>query len=330
MRREIFVRLFDLHCDTLGVAADTGASFTKNTCDVDLIRGRRYACWTQTFAIWLPDGLSLEAATLRCENLLNTAERWMAETADFHLTVTGASFQDTAPGCRALLSVENGGALAADFAMLATLYSRGVRMVGLTWNGDNAWGAGCFGTGEGLTRAGRRALSHLEGMSLVVDVSHLGRDGFRQVEHLAQKPFVATHSNAYAITPHPRNLTDDQFRTIRDRGGVVGLNLYGEHLGGWDFAAVRRHLEHFLALDGEKTVCFGTDLDGMTAPASWDGIAVMEKLWQYLADAGYPSKLLDAIFYQNACTFFVRALDYTEEKRKHLCATPVHETIKPM
>ncbi len=324
------VRLFDLHCDTLGVAADTGAPFTKNTCGVDLRRGRRYGSWTQTFAAWIPDGLSPEEATHRCEKLLNTAERWMAETADFRLMTTRASLLDATPGCRALLAVENGGALAAEEEALAALYFRSVRMVGLTWNGDNAWGAGCFGTGEGLTRAGRRALSLLEDRGMVVDVSHLSYAGFCQVDRLAKKPFVATHSNAFAVTPHPRNLTDDQFRAIRDRGGLVGLNLYGEHLGGWDFAAVRRHLEHFLALDGERTLCFGTDLDGMTAPPAWNGIAVMEKLWQYLADRGYPDTLLDAVFYQNACTFFVGALDNTEEKRKNVCATPVHETTKPM
>ena len=307
------MRLFDLHCDTLGVATDSGVTFGANTCGVDLCRGSRYAMWTQTFAAFMPDGLSREQARSRCDCLLTTAERFSQETSDFSPVRTAEELMDPVPGCRALLALENGGVLCPDREELYALCERGVRMVGLSWNGDNPWCGGCFGSGEGLTSLGKRALATLESLSLVVDVSHLHSAGFWQVERLARRPFVATHSNAYAVTPHPRNLTDDQFRAIRDRGGLVGLNLYGEHLGGWDFTALLRHLEHFLSLGGENTLCFGTDLDGMTAPESWGGIAVMEGLWQFLAERGYAPALLDAVFYQNACRFFTAALDNFEK-----------------
>ena len=305
------MRLFDLHCDTLGPATDVRAAFSQNTLAVDLRRGRRFSSWTQTFAAWVPDGLSAATARGRCAALLDTARRWMAETTDYCPVAGVAELTGVEPACRAILSVENGGALSPDEAYLTALYDRGVRMVTLTWNGDNPWGSGCFGTGGGLTDAGRWAVRALEGRGMVVDVSHLSAEGFRQVERAARRPFVATHSNAAGVFSHPRNLTDDQFRAIRACGGVVGLNLYGEHLGDWSFSAVQRHLEHFLSLDGERTVCFGTDLDGMTVPSQWNGIAVMERLWQHLAQQGYPDELLDAVFYQNAASFFRKALANT-------------------
>ena len=305
------MRLFDLHCDTLCAVTDSGAAFSENSFAVDLHRGGRYADWVQTFAAFLPDGLIAEDARRRCWSLLDAADRWAAETPDFCPVLDAAALANPVPACRALLSVENGGALAADHAYLSALRRRGVRMVGLTWNGDNVWASGCFGCGDGLTAAGRQAIRELESLSMVVDVSHLGERGFWQLESCAQRPFVATHSNAANVSFHPRNLSDDQFRAIRDRGGIVGLNLYGEHLGEWSFAAVQRHLEHFLALNGETTVCFGTDLDGMDIPAAWNGIAVMEALWQYLAEQGYPAELLDAVFYNNAYSFFAKTLDNT-------------------
>ncbi|MBQ8683276.1 MAG: membrane dipeptidase [Clostridia bacterium] len=305
------MRLFDLHCDTLSEATDTGAALAENSLAIDLRRGRRYENWTQTFAAFLPDGLSVTDARRRCATLLDTAEDWRRACTEYRPVLTAADLRDETAICRALLSIENGGVLAADYTGLAALHCRGVRMVGMTWNGDNTWGCGCFGSDEGLTAAGEQAVRDLEALSIVVDVSHLNTCGFYQLEKLAKSPFVATHSNAAAVCPHPRNLTDEQFGIIRDRGGLVGLNLYGEHLGGWDFAAVQRHLEHFLSMDGERTVCFGTDLDGMTIPPTWNGIAIMQGLWQYLRDRGYPDTLLDAVFYENARAFFARVLENT-------------------
>ena len=123
---------------------------------------------------------------------------------------------------------------------------------------------------------------------------------------LAQRPFIASHSASEFVHAHPRNLTDDQFRAIRDSGGVVGLCLYPEHLGGSDFETIRRHLEHYLELDGARTVCFGADFDGMTAPNEWDGISVMSKIKQYLQERGWNRGIINAVFYTNARDFFLR------------------------
>ncbi len=302
------MRLFDLHCDTLGYGQSVGAAITRNSYGVDIHRGRNYASWTQAFAAFIPDALPAEEARQWCEGMLDTAERWVADTPDFFIVRREEELTASVPACRALLTVENGGALAAEREYLQHLYARGIRLVTLTWNGDNPWGSGCLGTTDGLTAAGVQAVQDLEELHTIVDVSHLNEPGFWQVARLAKKPFVATHSNATAICPHPRNLTDDQFRAIRDAGGVVGLTLYAPFLGGTDLTAVQRHLEHFLSLDGESTVCIGADLDGMSIPEDWDGISVMSRLWQHLADAGYPHRLLDAVFYTNALTFFKRAL----------------------
>ena len=295
------MRPFDLHCDTLGVLEAGGVP------TVDIRRGGRYDGWTQVFAAWLSDDQSSGAARLRCDALLDTADRLIASQQVLPVRRTNDLTADSI-ACRALLAVENGGVTAADNSYFEHLYHRGVRLVTLTWNGNNPWGSGCFGAADSLTAAGEQAVQTMEALGITVDVSHLNESGFHRVTQIARRPFIASHSNAAAIHPHPRNLTDAQFCAIRDRGGVVGLNLYGDHLGGWDFTAVQRHLEHFLALDGETTVCIGSDLDGMTIPDHWDGICVFEKLWQHLKGEGYPETLLDAVFYTNALAFFSNAL----------------------
>ena len=297
------MRLFDLHCDTLCEGLHSGVSIHNSTGAVDLVRGARYDAWVQAYAAWIPDGLSVAEARSECDALIALFDRWTGESL---CRVNTAEDLFATPA--GMLTVENGGALHADGGYIHHLYDRGVRMVGLTWNGDNHWASGCFGSNRGLTSAGQQALSVLEETGIVVDVAHLNQPGFWQVEKMAHKPYVVSHTAADALCPHPRNLTDDQFCAIRDRGGIVGLTLYPEHLGGSDFDSIRRHLEHFLSLDGEKTVCFGADFDGMTAPAAWNGIAVYERLYRYLLDCGWSTQTLDAVFYINAMTFFRQAL----------------------
>lgn len=111
------------------------------------------------------------------------------------------------------------------------LKDRGVAMLTLTWNGENELGRGVLSPGDtGLTPFGRRAVKALERAGIVVDVSHASPELFWDVAELAERPMVASHSNAKAVCGHPRNLTKEQFLAIRDRGGLVGLNFYQSFL----------------------------------------------------------------------------------------------------
>jgi len=298
------VRLFDLHCDTLGVATDRGLSIEQNDASVDIRRGGTYENWTQVFAAWLPDGCSVLESRSRCERLLTTAHRFAMESEAFRLVTTEEDLRDVTSACRAVLAVENGGATAADDAYLHHLHRCGVRMITMTWNGDNPWGSGCLGSRDGLTARGQQAVRDMESAGILVDVSHMNDTGFWQVAHMSRRSFIVGHTASRAVHTHPRNLTDDQFAAVRDSGGLVGLTLFGDHLGGWDVTAFQRHLEHFLSLGGEHTVCVGADLDGMDCPRFWNGIAIMKEIRQHLAGEGYPPTLLDAVFYQNAFHFF--------------------------
>jgi len=103
-------------------------------------------------------------------------------------------------------------------------------------------------------------------LGILVDVSHLSDGGFFDVAQVSTKPFVASHSNARALTPHPRNLTDEMLRTLADRGGVTGLNLLPEFTndrglpGTVEF--LMDHARHIVRVAGEDALGIGTDFDG--------------------------------------------------------------------
>ena len=123
---------------------------------------------------------------------------------------------------------------------------------------------------------------------------------------IAKRPVVASHSNARDLCPHSRNLTDDMFRAIRDSGGVVGMNFYQYFLhGNRDIDALIEHIEHFLALDGEKTICFGGDLDGCDLiPAGMEGVQDVHKIYEALQQRGYCEELLQNLFWNNLRRLF--------------------------
>ena len=196
--------------------------------------------------------------------------------------------------------------------MLDRLWETGVRMMTLTWNAKNEIGSGSESQ-EGLTPFGRQVVARMEELGMMVDVSHLNDPGFWEVAKLARRPFLATHSDSRAVRDHSRNLTDQQFKAIRDLGGVVGINFCTMFLA--DVEMGRRevtkdqlmaHILHFLDLGGEDTVVLGSDFDGATLPAFLEGAGDLGVLRELMLDAGLGEALTDKLCFQNAMDFWKR------------------------
>ncbi len=299
------MRLFDLHCDTLTqVTRELPSLLYEPTGGLTESYRGTFAPWVQTMAVWLPDTVQGTEAVSLCFRQFAAAEALpLRHPQQFRLLRNTHPTEDFS-GCQMMLSVENAGAMGEYPRLPERLAEKGVRLASFTWNGDNAWAGGCGGAGVGLTSLGRQMLTELENQSITVDVSHMHEQGFWEVAKCSHRPLVASHSNAAAIFSHPRNLTDDQFLAVRESGGLVGLNLYPGHLGKPTCEQFQWHLEHFLSLDGEKTVCIGSDFDGFTLPAGYHGVSMLQSIWLHLTRQGYPIPLLEDIFYKNAYRFF--------------------------
>ena len=306
------MRLFDLHCDTLTMCYNKEESLCINTGHLDLKRGRRYDPWCQVFAVFVPDTVRGRAAWRYCRRVIEFSHGQEKRFAQQFSFVADADRLNRAIGsgrCTGILAVENGNAIGGDVRNIEKLAAYGVRLMSLTWNGDNDLAHGCFSDSrDGLTHLGRRAVREMYRVGIIPDVSHLNEAGFWEIATLSDAPFIASHSLSRTVREHPRNLTDAQFKEIRRRGGLVGVNLFVEFLGEASFEMVYRHIAHFLSLDGEATVAFGGDLDGMMLPVGWDGIAVYETIFEYLLKKGLSKALLDRIFFKNALDFFSSTL----------------------
>ncbi|HEX7668318.1 MAG TPA: membrane dipeptidase, partial [Polyangiaceae bacterium] len=154
---------------------------------------------------------------------------------------------------RTWLSFEGAGPLAADKDSVLRWAARGVRIFGLVHTWDNALATSSGNatpSATGLTDTGREFVARVFAAGGLVDVSHASDASTDEVLGLAAragKPVFATHSNARAVTPHPRNLTDDQIRAIAATGGIIGVNFHSRFLtseGRARVADVVRHVLH--------------------------------------------------------------------------------------
>lgn len=212
-----------------------------------------------------------------------------------------------------VLHLEGAEAIDDKLEGLETYYRAGVRSIGLVWSRPNRFGTGVPfrypGTpdiGAGLTKAGFALVQACNEMGVMLDVSHLNAAGFWDMARVSRAPLVATHSNAHAVCPVPRNLVDDQLRAIRDSGGLVGVSLSVSELrpDGHNDAAmplgdVLRHFDHLLRILGSEGVAIGSDLDGALLPEPIGNAAGLSQLVAAMADHGYDAELLEKLCHTN-------------------------------
>ncbi len=210
------------------------------------------------------------------------------------------------------LAVEGGALLNGKLDRVNMLKQKNVRLMTLVWQDDCCIG-GAHNTNYGFTPFGKDVLSKMFETNIVPDVSHASdkmifetlEKGFSE-----NKPVIASHSNSRKVRQHTRNLTDEMFTLITQSGGLVGISFCCHHLEDTDIkkagiTSIIRHIEHYMSLGGQKSVCLGCDFDGIEElPDGILGAQSLDILHNELEKLGYTQTQLEDIFYNNAHNFF--------------------------
>jgi len=221
----------------------------------------------------------------------------------------------------AIMHLEGAEAIDRELIALETLYAAGLRSIGPVWSRPTVFGHGVpfrypsdGDTGPGLTPEGKALAARCLELGVILDTSHLNIAGFWDVA-AAGLPLVATHSNAHAISPGARNLTDDQLRAIGETGGMVGLNFGtmflredGKAAPEGGIEAAMRHLSHMIELAGEDHVGLGSDFDGAPMPHNMETAAALPNLRQAMKDHQFGEAVIAKICHKNWLAFIGRTL----------------------
>jgi membrane dipeptidase len=327
------VPIFDGHNDVLlrlyrRGGADAVAKFLRGEDEghLDLRKARRGGFAGGLFAIFVPSPGGKNAASPPAVEVAD-AQRVVFAMASLLLRIEKES-RGRVRICRsaaeiescvaddvlaAVLHIEGAEAIDPDFALLDVLHVAGLRSLGPVWSRPNAFGHGvpfrCPSspdTGPGLTDLGKALIGACNRLRILVDLSHLNERGFWDVAAISNAPLVATHSNAHALSPHSRNLTDQQLAAIGKTGGLVGVNFAVSFLrpdGRQDkdtpTELIIRHLEHLIEHAGEDNVGFGSDFDGALIPQELGSAAGLQILVQAMRKRGFADALIEKLCFRN-------------------------------
>lgn len=166
----------------------------------------------------------------------------------------------------AVLAIEHADGVESSLNVLRSLYELGVRAIGLTHNISSAAADGCLEArdGVGLTHFGVRLVQEMNRLGMLVDLAHVSPGAFYSALDVVSRPVIFSHGNARALCDHPRNLTDDQLRALRQNGGVIGLSFVPYFVDA-DHPTLERwfqHVDHIVGVAGIESVGLGSDFDG--------------------------------------------------------------------
>lgn len=240
----------DTHCDTpllLRGGFDLGRRHAPGRItegQQDFVRMKEGGLAASFFAVFTSQGpldeAGRSAAFAEARKGLESVEaalRKGPELAEKALTPKDAR-RIHASGKRAIfLALENGYPIGKDIAKVDTFHALGVRYITLAHNKDNDLCASATDRGKdgekpdtGLSAFGREVLCRMNALGILVDISHISPRSVADVLQVSKAPVLASHSACRALCDNPRNLSDDQLRAIRDRGGVMQIGMIADFL----------------------------------------------------------------------------------------------------
>ncbi len=293
----------DLHCDTLWRCFERRVDLSDPR--LQLKKDPPFS-HLQTYAIFISDAVDDPYRYFRavyaygqemmrrfpqlvhCKNSREIDEAFAAGKTPYILSVEGGSFFGP--------DIEKNRRTAKE------LKDKGIAFLSLCYNRGNGLAGGYLTPERGLSPLGKEVALILREEGISLDLSHLNHRSADALLELLPDGVVATHSNCFSLTPHPRNLTDAQIKALIEKGGLIGLNFYPPFLTDEEEASIEDlmlHLRYIERLGGQRVLAFGSDFDGIEqTPKDLQNLLDVQKL-SHLDEAylyGNMKRYLDLYF----------------------------------
>jgi membrane dipeptidase len=195
----------------------------------DLPRLREGGVGAQFWSVYVPSTMGPEAVGATLEQV-DAAYRMIERYADRMALATTADEVEAAWAdgrVASLLGAEGGHQIDGSLAVLRMYHRLGVRYLTLTHNDNVAWADSA--TDErvlgGLNDVGRGVVAEMNRLGMMVDLSHVSAETMRDALDVSTAPVIFSHSSAYALVDHPRNVPDDVLTTMAARGGLCMVSF---------------------------------------------------------------------------------------------------------
>lgn len=160
---------------------------------------------------------------------------------------------------------QNSTPVGRDLDSIDIWYDLGIRSIQVTYNYQNWAGAGCKETtGSGLTRFGHEMVARLNEKKILIDLSHANMRTMSDAIRTSKQPVIVSHTACQHVFKNIRNTTDENLRSLAERGGVVGIcqiRPFVTDIRKGAFEHYLNHIQHAIKVAGIDHVCIGSDRD---------------------------------------------------------------------
>jgi len=269
-------------------------SIEKNRCR--LIIGAIFPFF-QKNGSWIPARPEL------VESAIQTYENLCKKFSRFHIVRTVSDLQKEGTGI--LLHIEGSDFLSSP-EELTRWHARGIRSIGLTWNHNNQFAAGCNGSG-GITQLGEALLAKAESLHLLLDLVHLNEQSFVEASQFVKRPFMVSHTAIRSLSGHPQALTDNMLDIIAKTQSIIGFGLLRTFYGHNATAeTVAQHIEYARKKMPLQSIALGTDFFGFSPEDGIPGLKTLDDITAFgntLMKKGWTSHAVQQFMGTNAYAF---------------------------
>ncbi|KAM6942576.1 dipeptidase 1 [Xenentodon cancila] len=197
-----------------------------------------------------------------------------------------------------LIGVEGGHSIDSSLSTLRLMYSLGVRYLTLTHSCNTPWAdSWLVDTGSepsqhnGLSPFGKQLIAEMNRLGMLIDLAHMPVSVMNQVLNMSKAPVIFSHSSAYSVCPHKRNVPDDVLLKVNETKGIVMVNFHNDYVTCSPTAKlsdVADHFDHIKKVGGAGIVGFGGDYDGVArVPEGLEDVSKLPNLVAELLRRGW-------------------------------------------
>lgn len=263
-----------------------------NSGATDLPRLKEGGVDVQIFAVWSDDAKWKTGAFEHANAQIDALEKMVATNARaiaLAKTVGDIDAILKTGKIAAIVGVEGGNMIEGSIDNLVRLHERGAKYLTLTWNYNLPW-ASCAAMesgkmdskAKGLTNHGKAIIKKMNELGMLVDLSHGGEQTFYDVLAVSRKPILVSHSNAYRLCPHFRNLKDEQLEALKKNGGVIGVNFYSGFLDPTYETRLKKIYKKEVGKNADTTQSTWSMYDQLSKEAKHEADAPLSKLLDHI------------------------------------------------